>query len=298
MDNLIKSIMEQLGVLQSNRQPNELIKSLPNGQWAILQKAVANVPKGSCTCGAHKTPNNNLHYDWCDGLKAGAGASGKHAASNTKFTELFNNLNSHIKASRAGQPADVAGARGAIRSYALGLPKGQIDLGHLGKLREKSDKFTAPTGSPYKRPQAARPITHEDMEEIISHHVGDAPDLKHIYDNNGGDGAIETLGRQTGADGLNEVSRYKASFKNAKIPASIADLMRPGHGVVDDNGNYIEGDYKDTHADPQYQKEVEQAHDALTHMGQYADHAKIMKELDDAAAKRAVHRFKKHHGIK
>lgn len=296
MDNLIKSIIEQLGILLEKKTPDELVKHLPNGQWEILRKAVANIPKGSCTCGAHKTPNANMHYDWCDGLKP-ASAISKHAGANAKFTELFNNLNTHVKAAKAGQTADVDGARGAIRSYALGLPKGQIDLGHVGKLREQSEKTGNVPGQPRSTPR--RPITHDDMEEIISHHVGDAPDLKHIYDNNGGDGAIETLGRQTGANGVNLSSRYKVSFKNPKITASVSDLMRPGYGASDDNGNYHEGDYKDTHADPQYHKPVEDAHRALSGLdgSGTGNDEKIMKDLDDAAAKRAVHRFKKHHKI-
>jgi hypothetical protein len=43
IENLIKSILEQVGILVERRAPEELMKTLPNGQWGLLRKAAPKV---------------------------------------------------------------------------------------------------------------------------------------------------------------------------------------------------------------------------------------------------------------
>ncbi len=84
MENLLKTIIEQLNLIYSARTASasksatkhsvELIKANSLGQWQVLEKAYVDqkIPKGSCDCGAHKE-GTEMHSDWCGGLKAGAG---------------------------------------------------------------------------------------------------------------------------------------------------------------------------------------------------------------------------------
>lgn len=271
MANIIKTTLEQISVLADRKT---LIKTRSNGQWELLTKGDDNTTPG-------KVPTSPV-------------SSSPHIASNKKFAELFGNLNHHIKEAKAGKTSYVNGARGAIKSYALSLPKGQIDLGNLGKLREAHDKI-APTGNPRAR---RRPITKDDMAEIINHHVGDAPSLKHIHDNNGGEHAIATLARTMGANGdPQEYSAFK--FKNPQLHTDLLDLVNPGKHKYEVKA--ISSTYENTHADEPFELDVIEAnHDLMADQpdgsaGYDNDH--IRKQLTNAAAKRAVHRFKKHHGI-
>jgi hypothetical protein len=225
----------------------------------------------------------------------GASAGKKYAATNDKFTQLFTDLNKHVKqanAAKSGRTPAIDQAVGAIKSYALGLPKGQIDLGHLGKLREGHEEVeynnTNYAGQPFVHTR--RPVGHSDIEEIINHHVGDAPDLKHIHDHNGGVDAIETLAQTMGANG--DPSDYTGfKFKNPQVHADILDLVRPGHHHHNGNG-YRTSTYENTDNDPNLDQDVDD-----TWNGRSSGDKHEVKAHNEAVMRRAVDRFKRHHNI-
>jgi hypothetical protein len=145
------------------------------------------------------------------------------------------------------------------------------------------------------------------MAEIVNHHTGDAPDLKHIHDNNGGVDAIETLARAHGADNRSAHPYSLRSHKNPQIWADMHDLMRPDSTGSDGKITDWSTDppilytptYAKTKGDPALHREVEDAHGEV--MGSDWDSAgsdeKKFKRLDNATAKRAVDRFKKFHKL-
>lgn len=270
IDSLIKSIMEQIGLLAERRAPQELLKTLPNGQWELLKKSA---PQGLAPT-----------------------ASNPHEASNAMVSRLFDHastlhsalqphIDKHVEQFRQApmkpnewnqgkskstsfdhfhaHPVDVPvhpdlhvwgdqveentgqrpdfntldGVRGALKQYLLDLPRGQIDLGHLNTLREGSrpvpthmhDYERHPDDPPNLVTEVTgqqRLLSTGDMEEIINHHVGDAESLKEIYDNNGGIGAIEALGRTLGTNA--SPPAYSGLKLNKQVHADLMDLMRPG----------------------------------------------------------------------
>jgi len=322
MENLIKSILEQLSIVvdkRSKAQPFELLKTLPNGQWELLGKSV-NLPKT-----VPHSESNKMFSELFTHLKNTMAAAPKVAATlpSQKTPIPLNKvpvkhpeppflavLHDQVEEQTGERPQlhSVDNIRGAIRKYALGLPKGQIDLGHLGKLREAQDEIDLEDDNTYgsfKR----KPISHEDMAEIINHHTGDAPSLKHIHDNNGGIDAIETLAHTHGADNLAPHSYNIRAHKNNQIWADMHDLMRPDHripledwGIGDERVTYTPT-YGKVESDPKLDRKVQNAHEKAMstwdwdYQGPHEESKHLRKQLNNAVVKRALDRFKKHHKL-
>jgi hypothetical protein len=359
MENLIKSILEQLSIVvdkRSKAQPFELLKTLPNGQWELLNKA-DEVPsvKPSASPNVHNEMfthlfghmsniTNHLNSVNKSPTTGGSKKLSNNARVNIPHSPSMQVLLDHQEEATGHRPQlhNIKTTRGAIKDYALKLPKGQIDLAHVGKLRESLPKLNDKTW-------AQRPMSHEDMAEIINHHFGDAPSLKHIYDHGGGVGAIETLARTMGANGMPK-AYSSLKFKNPQLHHDLLHLVNPSkqswenqHGPhIDDpklsemqtqlhrnrwsgadthdleqqiaarqehltNENPpIKSTYEDTLADQKYDDAI----DAINTSGgefdenanQWVDlpedvHQQNLKDLDNAAAARAVHRFMKHHKL-
>ncbi len=348
MENLIKSILEQLSIIANKRseaQPSELLKTLPNGQWELLNKA-GEVP-------SVKPPAPpNMHKEMLSHLFEHTNKITNFLNTNHPKTANVNKLSTNIPISpylqvlldhheettgKRPELHSLDAARGAIKDYALNLPKGKVDLGHLGKLREAQTKLT-------DGPYSERSLNHEDMAEIINHHFGDAPSLKYIHDHGGGTDAIETLVHTMGANGIPQ--RYSSlMFKNPQLHHDLLHLINPpkqawentyGPRMEDpelgklysrlyrrniseeERGRLqteieareediskksppIESTYENTPATPEHDAIVHTAHQRVMNYDENDnagyDNPVYTKALTNAAAARAVDRFKRHHKL-
>lgn len=345
MENLIKSILEQLSIVvdkRSKAQPSELLKTLPNGQWELLNKAVPSV----------KPPASpDMHKEMLSHLFEHASKITNHLNTNHPKTANANKLSTNIPISphlqvlldhheeatgKRPELHSLDATRGAIKTFAHALPKGQIDLGHLGKLREAQTKHTS-------GPYSARSLNHEDMAEIINHHFGDAPSLKHIHDHGGGTDAIETLVHTMGANG--NPQRYSSlKFKNPQLHHDLLHLINPRkqawenrheprmadqelgklysrmarstsdeefqrlemqmnarHADLAQKNPPIKSTYEDTPASPEHDAAVHTAHRRVMDYDENDnagyDNPEYTKKLTNTAAARAVDRFKRHHKL-
>lgn len=254
IDDLIKSIVEQVRVLVDKSTPDELMKTLPNGQWELLNKTK---PPDSNTMMSHffnhaqqlhgaLQPHVDKHAEQFNRVPLTPsqypGGIAHKEISLEHLHELPLNARAHPALEvwgdqheeRTGQHPrldTVSGTRGALKQYLLNLPPGQIDLGHLNRLREGSPKMPSSlfaddagrSGS-----IANRILSTQDMEEILNHHVGKAQSLKEIHDKNGGLGAVEALGRTLGANA--PTAEYSGLKLHPQVHTDIMDLMRPGGG--------------------------------------------------------------------
>ncbi len=280
MSKLFKSALGQWKLIKSSVSPN--------GQWEILEKAIwEHAPhitkQNGCSCG---TNNDMHHYSCVDKHASLAPVFGPEHPVNKHITGLFGKLNG---ATKAGNQQAINAYKGDIRSYSLGLPKGSLDIGHLGKLREASAKNGA-----------TRPIAHHELAEIINHHVGDVKSLKDLHQKNGGDAALETVMRTMGANGHpEEYSHMK--FKNPGVHADILDLVQPGKGGEDRKLHGLPpADFTSTPNDPNLDSDVDRTYDDMSGSwdGEEGTHDSNLEKLhENAVVKRGVERFKRHHKL-
>ena len=209
------------------------------------------------------------------------------------LTGLFNQMKEH----HVGEDlANALALKGQIKDHILNAPKGSIDFGVLGDLREKQHKGS-PLGDIGRFSQCA--INHQDMAEMINHHLGDARSIKDIHDNHGGMKAVETLMRTMGANGdPSEYSHLK--FKKPGLHEDLLDLVNPGKAINDRHERRHEGVLPRTYLDhvssnPKLDKKVEDTHEDLwSDDNQNWDNYSIMKAHEDAVVARGLDKFKRH----
>src|ERR1035437_4957538 len=287
MEKLIKSLMNQLKLVkkvlretdetpkESSNYSREQIKTDSQGQWAILEKAVwENAPHihpNQCTCGGAAGGDPNKHHYSCVDKNPPPPSIEAH---NGHLTTLFQQMNG---AAKVGDQAGVDLHKGKIKDYVLKTPAGGIDLGHLGKLRETSEKHVADN---------KRPMTHDDMSEMINHHAGNAKDLQDIYHKHGGEGAIETLMRTIGANGT-PAQYSNLKFKDPKVHEELEGLVHGNAGISTASplgaANLI---------DPKLQSDVDKTYDEMYETGD-GDEVKAKKDHENAVVKRSMDVFKK-----
>ena len=193
----------------------------------------------------------------------------------------------------------VKALKGQIKDHLLKAPKGSIDFGVLGDLRENQHKGVALEGNGWR---ARRAIDHKDMAEIINHHLGDAKSIKDIHDNHGGMKAVEALMRTMGANG-DPVAYSNLKFKKPGLHEDLLDLVNPGKAQSDRQNRRHEGVLPRTYlestpSDPKLHKKVEDTWsdgDGEDEDGyQGWDNPSKAKDHEDAVIARGLDKFKRH----
>ncbi len=171
IDNLIKSILEQIGVLVERQAPEELIKTLPNGQWELLKKSAPKAPSNPHEASnamtsrlfyhanaVHEALQPHIDKHLAEFRQAPMKPSDHDPNYRVKMDSL-KHLHEHpvdvpvhpalqvwgdqLEEKTGKRPTlnTIKGTRGALKQHLLDLPKGQIDLGHLNRLRESSKRY-------------------------------------------------------------------------------------------------------------------------------------------------------------
>lgn len=190
-----------------------------------------------------------------------------------------------------------------IKNYVKSAPKGEIDIGHLGKLIEKQPfKRGSSSGGINRRPA----LRHKDLAEMITPHVGDSNSMMDIWKNHGGEDALRTVLRVHGANGNNNRGYEAIGWKNPKMISDISGSMKPGRsGNVWDYDNekneeiHHRFDAPEHHAtphDPQLQQRVLETWDSMMDDDGFGNH-KNFQDHEDAVLDRAIDQFKRHHKL-
>lgn len=268
----------------------ELIKSILD-QWKLVGESLKKAPDDPVTPPAAPTPTPAAPS--MDNLKK---ANAAH------ISGLFSQLNSHSLHNRNDEAKRV---KGEIKDFALGAPKGSIDIGHLGELRENHLKIQHPPGGrgDWDRGYKVRPMTDEDMAEVINHHLGDAKSLKDIYQNHGGEKTLRSLMHVNGARGTPQASYSHIKFKNPSMHADLQDLVNPGVGSHHREENRHKGvlpqaPFAKTEWDPELHQKV---HDTFTNMTddlyEGNENENAQKNHQNAVVDRGAEMFKRHYKL-
>lgn len=220
-------------------------------------------------------------------------------ANSEKLSKLFSEQNAHVANGRAREAFET---KGKIKDMVLRAPRGSIDMGHLGSMRDTQLPIKHPDGTEWTRPE--EPLHKRDMVELINHHLGDAKSLKDMHDNHGGLKTVEAVLKTMGAAA--DPTYYSSmKFKNPNTYLDMVDLMNPnGKSEYERNdegsrakGIFPKGIYSKTQSDPELHKKVHQTWESLhegenTHVdrGRRAAHEK-------ATIDRAMDMFKRHHKL-
>ena len=220
-------------------------------------------------------------------------------ANSKKLSKLFSDQNEHIANGRAREAHEV---KGQIKDLALRAPKGSIDVGHLGSMRDTQLKVKHPDSPEFQR--GSRPLGKKDMEEIINHHLGDAKSLKDIHQNHGGMKTIEAVLKTVGS-AADPTHYSNMKFKNPNVYLDMIDLLNPGKSQFEreEEGNRAKGilpksPYSKTPANPDLHKKVEQTWDTWMNRGQDSeeDHGNQAAH-EKSVMDRATDIFKRHHKL-
>lgn len=258
------------------------------GQWALikeeLRKAPEDAPKPIAAPALTPEPAPAV---------PAAPAVDKHA----HLRGLFDELSKHHKAEDFEKTKAV---KGQIKDHVLSAPKGSIDFGVLGDLREKQHKGPSIEGGGHRWPKRA--VTHQDMAEMVNHHLGDVKSIKEVHDKHGGMKAVEALMRTMGANGDPEIYSH-LKFKKPGVHADLMDLVNPGKSAYDRENKrhlgvlprtYMAG----TPADPALHKKVDDTWNNIYEAEDNEwDNPSRTKAHEDAVIARGLDMFKRHHKI-
>jgi len=236
-----------------------------------------------------KTPDNNTPATVPPAAPPAGDMSAARQANTQKFKDLFNQMNEH---SVAGRTTEAHGIKGKIKDLAMNAPKGSIDVGKLGMMRERQ----------LEPPDARKPLTHADMTEVINHHLSDVRNLKDIHQNHGGDDTIRTLMHTMGANG--EPKQYSnIKFNKPGIHEDLLDLVFPGKADWDRTtqrhlGVPSKAPFANTAPDPKLEEEVGRTWDDVMdvhdmHDGSPSSEAR-MKAHENAVVKRGLDLLRRH----
>lgn len=236
MDNLIKN----LKLIKSIIKDEELIKFDENGQWSLKKAWVKDV-KDSTPAKNAATAYPTLFGDPKDFKDQDIKNKRTEAQQNNAIA--IQDLHDKMKKYISQEDNEFAEQmQRQIQKHILDADEGTIDFGHLKGL-----------GLPIK-------------DDYIRKHMINAKDLKDIYDNHGGWGAVESILNTHGANGV--PSQYHdIQFKNLQVHADAADLMNPGKGsgnkLYDEAHNRVQDlgkklGRKISWGDPEYKKILEE----------------------------------------
>lgn len=214
-------------------------------------------------------------------------------ANSGKLKELFSKMNEHSAANRI---AEADGVKGQIKDLALKAPKGSIDVGHMGMMREHQ----------LENANKRKPLSHQDMAEVINHHLGDAKSLKDIHQNHGGDDTIRTLMHTMGANG--EPKSYShLKFNKPGLHEDLLDLVWKGKGEYDRGTQRHKGvmpmaPFAKTPYDKDLDAKVQKTGHALMSGGddgdEYGfDNKTITKAHEKAVVDRGLELLRRHHNL-
>jgi len=226
-------------------------------------------------------------------------------ANSEKLSKLFSAQNEHVIHGRAREAHEV---KGQIKDMVLRAPKGSIDIGHLGKLRDTQLKITPPDSGEWKGKR--QPLRDEDMEEIISKHLGDAKNLKDIHDNHGGLKTVEAVLKTIGSK-ANPTFYSGLKFKNPNLHLDMIDLMNPDKGnestrsegedshTLRAKGIFPKSSFARTAPHPDLHQKVKETWDE---MKRNSAHTRDPDEVTNSAHEkavmdRAIDRFKRHYKL-
>lgn len=213
-------------------------------------------------------------------------------ANSKKLTDLFGKMNEHSAAGRVGPAGEI---KGQIKDLALKAPKGSIDVGHMGIMREHQ----------LQSGNTRKPLSHEDMEEVINHHLSDAKSLKDIHQNHGGDDTIRTLMHTMGANG-NPKQYSNLKFNKPGLHEDLLDLVWGNKADHDRStqrhkGVMPQAPFAKTPYDPDLNAKVQKTGEALMGGGgdeEYGlDNKTITKAHEKAVVDRGLELLRRHHGL-
>lgn len=224
-------------------------------------------------------------------------------ANHKKFTDMFNKMNDHTTNGRHDEASKV---RGEIKNTALIAPKGSVDVGRLNEMRERQLMGTVTRNSQgHAWTDHGRQVNHDDVAEIINHHLGDAKSLKDIHDNHGGEKTIEALMRTMGANGIPK-NYSNLKFNKPGIHEDLLDLINPHKADHDrkkqrHKGVFQQAYFSKTPVDPELNHQVNETFDKMFeeddngNYGHYDKH--ISKAHENAVVARGIEHFKRHHKL-
>jgi hypothetical protein len=225
-------------------------------------------------------------------------------ANSEKLSKLFSDQNEHVANGRAREAHEV---KGQIKDLALRAPKGSIDVGHLGSMRDTQLKVKHPDSPEWKGKE--HPLGEKDMEEIINHHLGHAKNLKDIHDNHGGLKTVEAVLKTVGSKA--DPTFYSGlKFKNPNIHLDMIDLMNPSKSEFErsqnEHGNphtrtkgiLPMSPFTKTPSHPDLHKKVQQTWDTLMNHGEDSNADQGNQAVHEKAVMdRAMDRFKRHYKL-
>ena len=210
-----------------------------------------------------------------------------------RLTAQFHAMHKHI-----GDSSNFGAEKGKLKADLLAAPKGSIDIGHLGDLKELGDKLN-PKDEQGNKGFIGR-FSDEDMADVINHHAGDIKDLKEFYDKHGKKG-LRTLLRTHGMNG----SDRGYSHLNLKpgINEDLNELVGQGYKSNQDREDLdlSDSEYGSLHG-PSGDPDDEKLHDL--HNKAFSGHDNEtygqdgpVKALEKYVLDRSMEKFNKRHGI-
>ena len=259
-----------------------LVKSL-NGQWKLVSEVLKKTPQNT-TPPTTSAPSGDINE--------------QRESNHKQLSTLFNTMNDHAVSGRNDQAKAV---KGQIKDFALKAPKGSIDIGRLGDMREQHVPLKE-VGRGYGGTTLNhRPLNHVDMADIINHHIGDAKGLKDIYENHGGEKTIKTLMRTMGGNGV--PSEYSTlHFSKPGVHEDLLDLVNPRKNCNDRKlkrhlGVMGKAPFSSTPVDPELHKKAVDTWNVIMHHsgeGDEWENKVAVKAHEEAVVERGIERFKRH----
>ena len=184
----------------------KLIKSAL-GQWSIISSAISSALQEDMTI-----------------LSKADNVSPIDKSHNEKTSKMFEALSASLKGNSV---EEKAAAKGELKNHLLTAPKGSIDIGHLGKLRDEHGHSNTSNNSTHYKTK----FNSEDMADVINRHVGDKTrSLKSFHDTHG-DAGLRTLMDTMGANGVPQ--GYSNLKLHPRLHADLLDLVNPGKAEHD-----------------------------------------------------------------
>lgn len=261
------------------------------GQWNIIKEVLRKAPD---------SPSNPVQPLQPEASTPAVAAAPTTAAPNFKsYNDLKPQLHEMFKKidPKAGTDNHInKEIHKNIKDSLNALPKGEVDLGDLGDMHQSyaKDGFRLP---------------HNDLGTIISHHAGNARNLKEIYDKHGGIKAIETLARTMGVNGTPlhyAMSNQSGGLKlKPNTYVDLLDLVNPGKGYSDRKdhkhlGVLPKSRYQDTpgHIVKKHQKNVNDTYDKIMDHEDGWSNKEAVDKHEDAVIARTLDLFKHHNDLK